>query len=65
MGLAQTDDPLVMRIIFEVAMMWPNVGILHCKSWYLWERNRFIGKLPRICFITSVAPQFVTIYMSN
>ncbi len=48
MGLAQIDDPLVMRITFEAAMMWPNVGNLHCKSWYLWERNRFIGKLPRI-----------------
>ncbi len=30
-------------------MMQLNVDILHCKSWYLWERNRFIGKLPRTC----------------
>ncbi len=47
MGLAQIDDPLVMRITFEAVMMQLNVDILHCKSWYLWERNRFIGKLPR------------------
>ena len=47
MGLAQRDDPLVMRITFEAEMMWPDVSILRCKSWYFWERNRFIGKLPR------------------
>ncbi len=47
MGLAQIDDPLVMRITFEAEMMWPDVSILRCKSWYFWERNRFIGKLPR------------------
>ncbi len=47
LGLAQIHDPLVMRITFEAVMMWPYVSILRCKNWYLWERNRFIGKLPR------------------